>query len=64
MAELRVKVTADRHGQPLAVVKNLPGLDADMTPAQMRRLAVALYQAAADCESGLATQGLEHGYDW
>lgn len=49
--ELTVVLTKDRHGEPLAVVRNLPGLDAEMTPSQMRFLAEALLVAADECES-------------
>lgn len=40
--------TYDRR--PLATLRNLPGNDADMTPAQMRALAAALEAAASECE--------------
>ena len=48
---LHVRMTETRHGEPLATVRNLPGGDADMTPAQMRALAQALLAAATDCEA-------------
>ena len=48
--ELHVLHTRTRDGKPLATVRNLPGLDADMTPAQMRALAHALLAAAKECE--------------
>jgi hypothetical protein len=40
------KFTTDRHGLPLIVWSNPPGLDADFTPDQLRRLAVDLLEAA------------------
>ena len=39
---LIVKHTKDRHGAPLACVHNLPGDGAEMSPAQLRRLAATL----------------------
>lgn len=39
---LIVKHTKDRHGAPLACVHNLPGDGAEMSPAQLRRLADTL----------------------
>ena len=39
---LIVKHTRDRHGAPLACVHNLPGDGADLSPAQLRRLAATL----------------------
>ncbi len=50
-AELEVMLTRTFDGRPLATVQNLPGGDADMTPAQMRALAAALCAAADECES-------------
>lgn len=47
---LIVTLTQNRHGKPLATVRNFPGLDADMTPAQMRAMAAALEAAATECE--------------
>lgn len=47
---LTVKHTVSYKDEPLACVENLPGNFADLTPAQMRRLAVALMNAADDCE--------------
>lgn len=49
--ELVVTYTQTYHGQPLATVHNLPGGDADLTPAQMRGLAAALLAAADECET-------------
>jgi len=51
MKTLEVILTQTHDLKPLAVIKNLPGLDAEMTPSQMRRLAFALQSAANDCES-------------
>lgn len=47
---LRVKHTCAHDGKPLAVVDGLPGGNADLSPKQMRVLALALLQAADDCE--------------
>ncbi len=49
--ELKVTFTRSYKGEPLAVVHNMPGLDAEMFPAHMRAVAAALQQAAAECES-------------
>lgn len=48
--ELQVIHTQTYDGKPLAVIRNFPGLDAEMTPAQMRAMAAALEAVAADCE--------------
>lgn len=47
---LHVKHTVTRHGTPLAIVYNLPGEGAELTPAQLRQLAAALQAAADECE--------------
>lgn len=49
---LIVKHTKDRHGAPLAVVHNLPGDGAEMSPAQLRRLARGLEAIADECDRG------------
>jgi hypothetical protein len=49
--ELTVVLTQTYDRKPLAMVRNLPGLDADMTPSQMRELADLLRMAADECES-------------
>lgn len=49
---LIVKHTRDRHGNPLAVVKNMPGDDAEFSAAQLRKLAAALVQIAEVCDKG------------
>lgn len=51
--KLRVTHTVCRLGQPLAVIDNLPGEGAEMTPIQLRQLASAMLQAASDCEAAL-----------
>lgn len=48
--ELEVLHSQTFDRRPLATLRNLPGRDADMTPAQMRGLAAALNLAAAECE--------------
>lgn len=50
IAELEVLHTQTYDRRPLATLRNLPGNDADMTPAQMRALAAALEAAASECE--------------
>ena len=47
---LIVKHTKDRHGAPLACVHNLPGDGADLSPAQLRRLAATLLIIADETE--------------
>lgn len=47
---LMVKHTVSHKDEPLAVLANLPGNLCESSPAQMRRLAVALMNAADDCE--------------
>jgi hypothetical protein len=49
-ARLHVVLTQSFDHKPLATVRNLPGGDADLTPAQMRALSAALCAAADDCE--------------
>ena len=49
---LIVKHTKDRHGAPLAVVHNLPGEGAELSPAQLRRLARGLEAIADECDRG------------
>ena len=49
--DLEVLHTQTYDRSPLATLRNLPGNDADMTPAQMRALAAALEAAASECES-------------
>lgn len=51
---LRVKFSEDRNGRPLAVVENFPGLNAEMTPKQLRAMADALHMVADECECGPA----------
>ena len=47
---LTVKHTVSYKDEPLAVIGNLPGNLCEQSPVQMRRLAVALMNAADDCE--------------
>lgn len=51
---IALRHTTDRHGAPLAIVYDFPGLYAEMRPAELRRLAMALAQAANDCEARAA----------
>lgn len=48
---LNVVLTQTRDRKPLALVRNLPGCDADMTPQQLRALASVLCAAADECEA-------------
>ncbi len=48
--KLEVVLTQTSDYKPLAMVSNLPGLDAELTPSQMRALASALSMAAEECE--------------
>lgn len=48
---LAVKHTATHKGDPLVCFSNFPGPDAELTPAQIRKLASALLSIADDCES-------------
>lgn len=48
---LRVQHKVDCKDRPLAVVANLPGVLAELSPAQLRALAAALTTAAAECEA-------------
>lgn len=43
--------TEDRHQQPLVVVRNFPGIDAELTTAQLRAMGNALLFAADECEA-------------
>lgn len=61
--QLHVQLTKDRHGNPLAIVENLPGLDAEMTPDSMRSLARALIMAAEYCDAYRRT-GTTQSYPW
>lgn len=42
----------DRLGEPLCIVRNLPGLDAERRPEQLEALARQLVCAARDAQSG------------
>lgn len=48
---LHVVLTETRDRAPLATVCNMPGPEADLTPAQIRRLVRALLAAADECEA-------------
>ena len=47
---LTVVLTQTRLRKPMAVLCNLPGCDAEMTPQQLRALAAVLCAAADECE--------------
>lgn len=49
ITELEVTHTQTFDRRPLAILRNLPGNDVDMTPEQMRGLGLALLEAAYDC---------------
>ena len=48
---LAVKHTATFKGEPLVCFSNLPGDGAELTPAQIRKLAAALLTIADDCDA-------------
>lgn len=52
MSELRVSFCEDRHGHPMVVVRNFPGLEAEFSPKQLRSLADALVMVADEAECG------------
>lgn len=45
-----VKHTIDRHGNPLAIIQNMPGEGAEFSSAQLRRFAHGLLEIAAHCD--------------
>ena len=47
---LQVKHTVTYKGAPLACIDQMPGNDAELTPAQLRQLAATLIQVADECE--------------
>lgn len=58
---LAVTLTRSFDRRPLAVVHNLPGLDADLFPSQLRALANALHQAADACDAAAPVPALIKG---
>jgi hypothetical protein len=50
IAMLEVIHTQSADRRALVTLRNLPGRDAELTPAQLRALAGALLQAAQACE--------------
>lgn len=48
---LRAQLTVTYRDEPLAVIENLPGYGAELTPAQLRALSAALLAVANDAES-------------
>lgn len=56
MERASFKFTADRHQLPLVIWNNPPGLFAEFTPDQLRKLAADLYQAATVAESKRSNQ--------
>jgi len=56
--KLEVILTQIFDRKPLVTVNNLPGLNADLTPSQIRALAAALCMAAEECE--LQPMGRKH----
>jgi hypothetical protein len=48
--KLEVTLTQTFDRKPLVTVSNLPGLNADLTPEQIRALVAALCMAAQECE--------------
>jgi hypothetical protein len=48
---LNIEITRDRQAKPLAIVKNFPGLDAEMYSDSLRKMAAQLIQAADDLDA-------------
>jgi hypothetical protein len=48
---LHIDIIRDRHTKPLAIVKNFPGLDAEMYSDQLRKMADQLNHAADDLDA-------------
>jgi len=48
---LHIDIIRDRHAKPLAIVKNFPGLDAEMYSDSLRKMADQLIQAADDLDA-------------
>ncbi|MBF6648954.1 hypothetical protein [Methylobacter sp. BlB1] len=48
---LHIEITSDRRAKPLAIVKNFPGLDAEMYSDNLRKMAAQLIQAADDMDA-------------
>lgn len=48
---LHIDLIRDRHDKPLAIVKNFPGLDAEMYSDNLRKMAAQLNQAADDLDA-------------
>ena len=48
---LHIEITSDRHAKPLAIVKNFPGLDAEMYSDSLRKMVEELIQAADDMDA-------------
>lgn len=46
MSPLKIRFTTDRHGNPLCVIRDIPGPDAELTPSQILALSRALRDAA------------------
>lgn len=61
LTKLTVKHTATRHGNPLVCFADLPGPDAELTPAQIRGFAAALLAIADDCDAH--ARGIRRGID-
>lgn len=56
---LSVKHTRCRYGRALATVDGLPGGGAELRPAELVALGLALLLIARDCEQGTPRQPLE-----
>ncbi len=52
--DITVRFVKDRHGKPMLVVKDFPGLMADFSISGLRSLAAALNAAADEAESAPA----------
>lgn len=60
MRAITIKHTVDYRDRPLAAVVNFPGLDAELSPAQLRALSAARAAAADECEA-LAPETRRYG---
>lgn len=50
LKNIEIEMTCTAAGKPLAVVQNFPGLYAEMTPEELRKMAEWLVDAAEECE--------------
>lgn len=50
--ELKARLTTDAAGRPLVVLREMPGCDAEIYPAQLRQLARQLNAVANAADQG------------